>query len=97
MRKIERTYGVVFVTAAGNERRPIVSYPQLASGAMSGMLVVQASGKDGQPYVDNDFGSVVNVMAPGVSLPMPAAPFNDESTTGTSFGKLHLIYKDVYA
>ena len=82
MQLMQKKYGIIFTTIAGNYGGEIWHYPAKAESSVAGMMVVGASDKEGFPWALNgntgpwEGGfreSVVPVtfIAPGVDLPVP--------------------------
>lgn len=81
MQLMQKEYGIIFTTVAGNYPGKIEHYPAYAETALTGMMVVGASDKEGFPWAQNGYlglwpgggGSVMPVtfIAPGVDLAVP--------------------------
>lgn len=92
MQLMERTYGIMFIAAAGNDGGEVNSYPPLAAdnNQMMGMIVVGASNMEAEIWIGSVQGDLVDVYAPGEELPPPPPMAVPDGVDGTSFGKLTL-------
>ena len=88
METMRDRFGVVFVTAAGNDGVEVDSWPSKAGAHLPDMLVVGATSKNGVRAQFSNYGPLVNVWAPGDGLaPIPQGLDLANSKEGTSFGK----------
>ena len=97
--------GVIVIAAAGNESTSLPSYP----AAYEGVISVSASGKDNQRADFSNYGSTVDVAAPGVEIMSTVVRLEDETIIhdyapldGTSMASPHIagvvsLMKSVYS
>jgi hypothetical protein len=80
MQAMEKKYGCVFVTAAGNDGKALAAYPGLSRAHLKGMFIVGAVDKQGHKWAKNTGEKDINAFAAGVEIPVGGYLF-----TGTSF------------
>lgn len=86
---VMRAYpSIVFVTAAGNQRHSMDTYPESpcdAAGTVANGLCVASVGTDDELSYFSNYGSAVAIAAPGDEIYAPSLDGGYEYVNGTSF------------